>query len=156
MARVRSIARLITPTSFKALQLEGEAPDTIDVAPVFEVMKAIAESKAIEGEDTLEESSSNVEVSDDEEDDNMIWPSKPSHIEFGQSTMKPKDLDVLKRLGYIGEKQDEMIKFTRDETIIEPKSGEIVVFRSFFLARIQLLMYEMIVEVLKKYEIFIH
>jgi hypothetical protein len=39
----------------------------------------------------------------------VLQPNKPNHVKFGQSTVKPKDLDVLKRLGYIGEKEDAMI-----------------------------------------------
>jgi hypothetical protein len=46
--------------------------------------------------------------------------------------VKPKDLDVLKRLGYIGEKEDAMIWFAGDEIILKPKDDEVVVFRSFF------------------------
>lgn len=46
--------------------------------------------------------------------------------------MKPEDLIVLKRLGYIGEKEDDMIRFPSSEIILEPKSGDVVVFRSFF------------------------
>jgi hypothetical protein len=36
-----------------------------------------------------------------------IYPPQ-SHIKFGESTMKPKDLDVLKRFGYIDKKEDDM------------------------------------------------
>jgi hypothetical protein len=46
--------------------------------------------------------------------------------------VKPEDLDVLKRHGYIGEKDDDIIRFAGDEVIPEPKDDEIVIFRSFF------------------------
>jgi hypothetical protein len=46
--------------------------------------------------------------------------------------MKPEDLDVLKRFGYIGEEEDAMIRFVRDEIIPEPKDDDVVVFKSFF------------------------
>lgn len=64
----------------------------------------------------------------------MLRPNKTCHIEFGESTVKPKELDVLKRLGYIGEKEDDMIIFVGTETIPELKSDEVVVFKSFFRA----------------------
>lgn len=67
--------------------------------------------------------------------------------------MKSEDLDVLKRLGYIGEKEDDMIRFVGDETIPEPKNDEIVILKSLFQAGLWLPMYQMIAEVLKKYEI---
>jgi hypothetical protein len=62
----------------------------------------------------------------------VLQPDKPNHVKFGQSTVKPKDLDVLKRLGYIGEKEDAMIRFAGDEIIPKPTDDEVVVFRSFF------------------------
>jgi hypothetical protein len=40
--------------------------------------------------------------------------------------MKAKDLDVLKRLGYIGWKEDDMIRFTGSETIPGSKDDEVV------------------------------
>jgi hypothetical protein len=106
--------------------MEGEALDTIDMAPISEVMKAtvVAKPKATDKEHAPEESGFDGEVGgDEEEDDNMLRPSKPSHIEFGQSTVKPEDLDVLKRLGYIGDNEDDMIRFDGGETILELKNG---------------------------------
>ena len=41
-------------------------------------------------------------ASDDEEDDGILSPSKPSHIEFGKSTVKAEDLVLMKSLGYFG------------------------------------------------------
>jgi hypothetical protein len=49
-----------------------------------------------------------------------------------------------------------MIRFADDETIMEPKNDEIVVFRGFFQARLRLPMYQMIPVVLKTYDLFIH
>lgn len=48
MVRIRSTARLVTPTSSEATQLKGEAHDTIVVAPISEVMKESTEPKMIE------------------------------------------------------------------------------------------------------------
>ena len=38
---------------------------------------------------------------------------KPSHIEFGKSTVKAHDLVVMKKLGYFGENEDGLIRFAR-------------------------------------------
>jgi hypothetical protein len=39
MARVRSTTRLITPTSSEAVQAKSEAPGTIEMIPISEVMR---------------------------------------------------------------------------------------------------------------------
>jgi hypothetical protein len=61
----------------------------------------------VKAQQTIAESSS-----DDEEDDNILSPSKPSHIEFGKSTIKVEDLVLMKKLGYFGKNDDELIRFT--------------------------------------------
>jgi hypothetical protein len=59
----------------------------------------------------------------------------------------------MKKLGYFRENDDELIRFAAEETIPEPKEDEVVVFKSFFRAGLQFPLYEMIGEVLKKFEI---
>lgn len=143
MDRVRSTVRLTT---------KGETLDAVETVHVSEVMRVlgIAESKVNKEGDVPERSGSDAEGSSDEEDPNILRPNKTSHIGFGESTMKPKDLDVMKRFGYIGQKEDDMIKFAGSEIIPEPKDDEVIAFRSFFSAEHRFLMYEMIAEVLKK------
>jgi phage pi2 protein 07 len=60
--------------------------------------------------------------------------SKPSHIEFGKSTVKPEDLVLVKKLGYFGLNDDELIRFVGDEIVSKPKNDEVVIFKSFFRA----------------------
>jgi hypothetical protein len=55
----------------------------------------------------------------------------------------------LKKHGYI--EDDDVIRFAGDETTPEPKEDEIVVFKSFFWARLRLPMFKMNDEVLKEY-----
>jgi hypothetical protein len=59
-------------------------------------------------------------ASDDEADDGILSPSKPSHIEFGKSTVKAEDLVLIKKLGYFGKNDDELIRFVGDEVVLEP------------------------------------
>ena len=40
--------------------------------------------------------------------------------------------------------------------VLEPKDDEVVVFKSFFKAGLRFPLYEMIGEVLKKFEIYLH
>jgi hypothetical protein len=98
-----------------------------------------------------------VESDNESEDDNSIQcPTKPSHVEFGRSTVKAEDLVLMKKLGYFGENDDGLIHFAGEETIPESKEDDVVVFKSFFRAGIQFPLYEMIGEVLKKFEIYLH
>jgi hypothetical protein len=71
---------------------------------------------------------------DDEEDDGILSPSKPSHVEFGKSAIKAEDLVLMKKLGYFGKNDDGLIRFARDEVIPEPKDDEVKVFKSLFWA----------------------
>jgi hypothetical protein len=56
-----------------------------------------------------------------EEDDRNLCPTKPSHVELGKSTVKAEDLVVMKKLGYFGENDDELVRFAGEEIIPEPK-----------------------------------
>jgi hypothetical protein len=49
-----------------------------------------------------------------------------------------------------------LIRFTGDKVVLEPKDDEVVVFKSFFKAGLRFPLYEMIGEVLKKFEIYLH
>jgi hypothetical protein len=62
----------------------------------------------------------------------------------------------MKKLGYFGENDDELVHFAGEEIILEPKEYEVVVFKSFFRVGLRFPLYEMIGEVLKKFEIYLH
>ena len=96
------------------------------------------------------------DASDDEKDDGILSPSKPSHVEFGKSTVKAEDLVLMKKLGYFGNNDDELIRFSGEEVAPEPRDEEIVVFKSLFQAGLQFPLYETIDEALKYFEIYLH
>jgi hypothetical protein len=117
-------------------------------------------------EEATVEGASNAEVeqvvaegesdNESEEDNNILSPTKPSHIEFGKSTVTAEDLVVMKNLGYFRENEDGLIRFAGDQVITEPKEDEVVVFKSFFRAGLRFPLYDMIGEVLKRFEIYLH
>jgi hypothetical protein len=155
MARMRSTARLTN---------ESEETEATETAPILEVMRR---SRLVvqEGERAIPEKNDVIAkaehiiaeaISDDEEDDGILSPSKPSHIEFGKSTVKAEDLILMKKLGYSGKNDDELIRFTGDKIVPEPRDDEVVVFKSFFRVGLRFPLYEMISEVLKKFEIYLH
>jgi hypothetical protein len=100
MARVRSTARV---------SHEGDEAAVIETTPISEVMRRsgllvpeeiVAEGGTAEAEQVVVEDKSDDEI---EEDNNILNPSKPSHIEFRKSTVIEQDLVMMKKLGYFGQ-----------------------------------------------------
>jgi hypothetical protein len=140
MARVRSTA--IVPR-------EGDDDGMIETVPISEMMRrsglvvpkeAVAEGETAEAKKTIEDGSDD----EFEEDNSILSPSKPSHIEFGKSTMSAEDLVMMKKLGYFGETESKLIRFAGEEVIPEPKEDEVVVFKSFFRAWLRFPLYDII------------
>jgi hypothetical protein len=140
MARVRSTARVAR---------EGEVAGASETSPILEMMKhsglVIQEEKELvpiedvaiaeAGPITAEPEPTTAEAdSDNKDDDGILCPSKPSHIEFGKSRVKAKDLVLMKKLGYFGKHDDELVQFAGEEVISEQRNDEVVVFKSFFRA----------------------
>jgi hypothetical protein len=108
---------------------------------ISEVMRhsGLVVQEGVTAEDTpnVEAEQAEAKVGSDnqsEEDNSILSPTKPSHIEFGKSKVKAEDLVMMKKLGYFGENYDELIRFAREEVVLEPKEDEVVVFKSFFRA----------------------
>jgi hypothetical protein len=102
MARVRSTARV---------SHEGDETEVIEIAPISEVMRRlglVAQGGATaKGTSNAEAEQAATEVRSDnesEEDNSIMCPTKPSHIELGKSTVKAEDLVVTKKLGYFWRK----------------------------------------------------
>jgi hypothetical protein len=130
MARIRLNARVTC---------EGDEAGTTETAPISEVMKrsglVVQEETIAEGVADAEAKQTVVEVdSKNEDDDIILCPNKPNLIEFGGSTVKAEDLVLMKKLGYFGENDDELVCFAGEEMILDPKEDEVVVFKSFFRA----------------------
>jgi hypothetical protein len=145
MARVRSTARVTC---------DGEEAEGAETAPISEVMKrsglvASEEAPAAEAEQAdVEETES--------EDDYSTVQSKPSHLDFGKSTISEGDLPKLLNLGYFSEAKKELVRFGGEETTPKPGKDEVVVFKSFFKAGLRFPLNKMIADVLKKFGIYLH
>jgi hypothetical protein len=142
---------------------EGDETEVTQTAPISEVMRCLGlvvqEGATTEGTPNVEAEQTEAKVGSDnesEEDNSILSPTKPSHIEFGKSIVKAEDLVVMKKLGYFGENEDELIRFAGEEVIPEPEEDEVVVFKSFFRVGLWFPLYDMIGEVLKRFEIYLH
>jgi hypothetical protein len=90
------------------------------------------------------------------EDDYSVVPSKPSHLDFGKSTISEDDLPKLLNLGYFSEAKKELVHFGGEETTLKPGKDEVVVFKSFFKAGLRFPLNKMIAVVLKTFGIYLH
>jgi hypothetical protein len=153
MARVRSTARVTC---------DGEEAEATETATISEVMRQsglVVTEEAIEqgAPTTKTEQHVEEEIADEEEEDySILISSKPSHLEFGKSTISEADMPMMMKLGYFREAEKKLIHFAEEETTPTPKNDEVVVFKSFFRAGLQFPLNEMIGEVLDNYEIYLH
>jgi hypothetical protein len=145
MARVRSTARITR---------DGEETEATETAPISEVMRRLG--LVMENAPAIEAEQINVEESEEEADYDTAMPSKPSHLDFGKSTVSKADMAMMTKLGYFGEAEKKLIRFGREEAISKPENDEVVVFKSFFKAGLRFPLHRMIADVLENFEIFLH
>jgi hypothetical protein len=134
MARVRSTARV---------GREGDETEATETVPISEAMKR---SGLVTSEDapTAEAEQADVEETESEDDYSSAVPSKPSHLDFGKSTISEVDLPKMLNLGYLSEAKK------------EPGKYKVVIFKSFFKAGLRFPLNKMIADVLKKFGIYLH
>jgi hypothetical protein len=154
MARVRSTARV---------SHEGDKAEATETTPISEVRRrsglVVSEEAIAKGTSTAEAEQIVVEggsENESEEDNTILSPMKPSHIEFGKSTVIADDMVMMKKLGYFGEAESKLVHFAGEEVVPHPREDEVVVFNSCFRAGLQFPLHEMIGEVLKNFEICLH
>jgi hypothetical protein len=152
MARVRSTARV---------DREGDETEVADTVPILEAMKRSGlvtpeDMPAAEDIPAAETERTAVEETDSEDDYSSAVPSKPSHLDFGKSTISEADFPKMVKLGYLSEAKKELIRFGGEETIPKPGKNEVVVFKSLFKADLRFPLNKMIAGVLKKYGIYLH
>jgi hypothetical protein len=146
MARVRSTARV---------DHEGDETEATETVPISEAMKR---SRLVTSEDVpaAEAEQADVEETESEDDYSSAVPSKPSHLDFGKSTISEGDLPKMLNLGYLSEAKKELVRFGGEETTPKPGKDEVVIFKSFFKAGLRFPLNKMIADVLKKFGIYLH
>jgi hypothetical protein len=145
MARVRSTARV---------ERDGDEIEAIETVPISEAMRS---SGLVSSEDTPAAEATQADVEEDEiEDEYGAMPSKPSHLEFGKSTITKGDMAKLLKLGYFSEDKKELIRFGGEEVTPKPEKDEVVVFKSFFKEGLRFPLHGMIADVLERFGIHLH
>jgi predicted LPLAT superfamily acyltransferase len=108
-------------------------------------------SQAKVGSMNHSEDNDNIDI---EEENMIIRPMKPSHVNFGISKMKEGHIEVLNRFGYID--NVEWVWLGGDELVPNPKEDKVVVFQSFLKADLRFPLHKMIVAMLKRFNIYLH
>jgi hypothetical protein len=145
MARVCSTARVTR---------DREEAEGAETAPISKVMKR---SGLVASEDAPVAEAEQADAEElESEDDYSAVPTKPSHLEFGKSTISKDDMPKLINLGYFNEAKKELVRFGGEEITPKPGKDEVVVFRSFFKAGLRFPLNKMIADVLKKFGIYLH
>jgi hypothetical protein len=146
MARVRSTARV---------ERDGDETEAAETVPISEAMRR---SGLVSSEDTpaAEATQADVEEVGSEDEYSCRMPSKPSHLDFGKSTISEADLPKMMKLGYFSEAKKELVHFGGEETIPKPEKNEVVVFKSFFKAGLRFPLNGMIADVLRKFGVYLH
>jgi hypothetical protein len=146
MARVRSTARV---------DREGDETEATETVSISEAMK---QSGLVTSEDvpTAEAEQADAEETESEDDYSSVVPSKPSHLDFGKSTISEEDLPKMLKLGYLSEEKKELVCFGGEETTLKPGKDEVVIFKSFFKAGLRFPLNKMIADMLKKFGIYLH
>jgi hypothetical protein len=153
MARVRSTVRVTR---------DGEEAEAAETAPISEVMRqsGLVVSEGASNEGALATKAEQVDIEEgeanEEEIDYSVKPSKPSHLEFGKSTVSEADMPMMTKLGYFGEAEKKLIRFSGEEITPKLENDEVVVFRSFFKAGLRCPLHGMIADVLENFEIYLH
>jgi hypothetical protein len=154
MARVCSTARVTR---------DGEEAETAKTAPISEVMRrlglVVTEGASDEETPAAEAEQADIEEGDAGEEDidyNIIMPSKPSHLDFGKSTVSEADMTMMTKLGYFREAEKGLIRFGGEDSIPKPENDEVVVFKSFFKAGLRFPLHGMIADVLENFGIYLH
>jgi hypothetical protein len=99
---------------------------------------------------SLNQSEDNVEMGF-EEDNTIICPMKPRHVDFGKSKIKEGHIEVLNCFGYI-----DWVRLGGDELVPSPREDEIVVLQCFLKAALRFPLHKTVVAVLKRFKIYLY
>jgi hypothetical protein len=99
MARVRSTARV---------EREGGEAEGSETVPISEAMQRSGlviseEIPTAETKQATAEVEGDIEEIDSEDDYQIAMPSKPSHLDFGKSTVSKADFSKMVKSGYFSE-----------------------------------------------------
>ena len=113
MARVRSTARV---------EREGDEAEGVETVPISEAMQR---SGLVTSEEVpaAEAEQGDIEEADSDSDYNITVPSKPSHLDFGKSTISKADFSKMVKSGYFSENEKKLLHFGGGGNYPEARKG---------------------------------
>jgi hypothetical protein len=87
-----------------------------------------------------------------EEESNDIEPTKPSHVDFGKSTINDGHIQVLTESHYASDAS--LVQLGDKDTTPVPKENEVVIFQSFLKGGLRLPLHKMVVGAEEIHHIF--
>jgi hypothetical protein len=121
-----------------------EAMERTNVEKITDEMLAWLSGGSSENEDF------DVESGNDDAEDR---PWRPSHVVFGKSTIKRGRIEAMKGKYF---RDTTIVRAGGENTVPLPKPDEVVVYKGFMKAGLRFPMHKMLVEVLKRFEIYLH
>jgi hypothetical protein len=88
-----------------------------------------------------------------ETEDVEDWPWRPSHVVFGNSTIKQGHIDAMRGRYF---RDISIVRAGGESNVPLPEADELVVCRSFMKAGLWFPLDSMLVEVLKTFEVYLH
>jgi hypothetical protein len=86
-------------------------------------------------------------------DDAKDRPWRPSHVVFGKSTVKRGQIEAMKGKYFC---DTTIVRVGGENTVPLPEPDEVVVFKGFMKAGFWFPLHKMLVEVHKRFEIYLH
>jgi hypothetical protein len=133
----------------EAMQRSGLV--TSEGIPTAETEQTVVDTEQV----VAETEQGDIEEADSDDDYHIAVPSKPSHLDFGKSTISKADFPKMVKSGYFSENEKKLLRFG-GETTPKPEKDEIVIFKSFLKAGLRFPLNRMISEVLQKFGIYFH
>ena len=107
------------------VEREGGEAKGSETIPISEAMQrsGLVTSEKIPSDDAeqaeqaiAEAEEEDIEETDPEDDYRIAMPSKPSHLDFGKSTVSKADLSKMVKSGFFSENQKKLLRFGGEET----------------------------------------
>jgi hypothetical protein len=89
--------------------------------------------------------------SDNDDAEDHSW--RPSHVVFGKSTVKKGRIEAMKGKYF---RDISIVRAGGENTVPLPEADEVVVFKGFMKAGLRFPLHKMLVEVLKRFEKYLH